>query len=53
VNKKKQKNFVCFRTGAFQTPREAAQKSLLVLFFKKERLPLSLSSVTFFSKSFT
>jgi hypothetical protein len=39
VNKKKQKNFIGFLTGAFPTPREAAQKSFLVLFFKKELLP--------------
>jgi hypothetical protein len=37
VNKKKQKNFI-LGPGAFPTPREAEQKSFLVLFFKKERL---------------
>jgi len=42
VNKKKQKNFICFLTGAVPTPREAEQKSFLVLFFKKELLLLSL-----------
>jgi len=38
VNKKKQKNFICFWPLAVPTPREAEQKSFLVLFFKKERL---------------
>ncbi len=38
VNKKKQKNFICFRPGMVETPREAEQNSFLVLFFKKELL---------------
>jgi len=38
VNKKKQKNFNYFWPRAVPTPREAEQKSFLVLFFKKERL---------------
>jgi len=40
VNKKKQKNFIGFWTRVVPTPREAEQKSFLVLFFKKERLAL-------------
>jgi hypothetical protein len=38
VNKKKQKNFNRFWPTVFPTPREAEQKSFLVLFFKKELL---------------
>jgi hypothetical protein len=37
VNKKKQKNFICFWSRIVSTPREAEQKSFLVLFFKKEQ----------------
>jgi len=43
VNKKNQKNFIHFLTGAFSTPREAEQKSFLVLFFKKELLAFQVS----------
>jgi len=35
VNKKKQKNFIRFWTRVVPTPREAEQKSFLVLFSKK------------------
>jgi hypothetical protein len=38
VNKKKQKNFIRFLTGAFPTPREAEQKSFLVTFFQKSNV---------------
>jgi len=42
VNKKKQKNFNCFLTGVFPTPREAEQKSFLVTFFQKSNVFLPL-----------
>jgi hypothetical protein len=38
VNKKKQKNFICFSAGLFQR-RAKRSKSFLVLSFKKELLP--------------
>jgi hypothetical protein len=38
VNKKKQKKLYLFQCRAFGAPREAEQKSFLVLFFKKELL---------------
>jgi hypothetical protein len=43
VNKKKQKNFICFWSRVVSTPREAEQKSFLVLFFKKELLAFQVS----------
>jgi hypothetical protein len=39
LKKAPQKLFCESGPGAFSTPREAGQKSFLVLFFKKERLP--------------
>jgi hypothetical protein len=38
LKKSNQKTFLLLGPGAFSTPREAEQKSFLVLFFKKERL---------------